>query len=178
VLKDLDSERSIYRNNIMNYINYYNSENPSMDIIIQKKNSAYYLIRTFNKRSFTLDELNTTGNITLFSDEEKKAIAELKGTHETYKFYEQETSKEVAHSWLKTFDASDVLFDEGITTKQHASVKGWQANLDSEQYRFYHNELAQVLDLYNFQEREFFTAIREHTNYLLELLEKKVINHD
>jgi hypothetical protein len=73
VLKDLDSEHSIFRYNIMNYINYYNRKNPSIAIIIEKKDSAYYLIRTFNKRSFTPDKLSTTGNITLFSDEEKKS---------------------------------------------------------------------------------------------------------
>jgi len=122
--------------------------------------------------------LSTTGNITLFSDEEKKAIAELKGTHETYKFYERETLKDVAITWKKTKETSDKLFDNDLTTKQHTSVKGWQNTLDSEQYRFYHNELAEVLDLYIYQEREVYPAIRKSTNHLLKVLRVKVIDND
>ncbi|MEM1337142.1 MAG: DUF6090 family protein [Bacteroidota bacterium] len=176
-LKTLDSLnhlRDKHEANIKKYIDYYNQENLNINLLRQKKDSVIYSINSFNKSSFTLDELGTTGDISLFSELEKKAIAKLKNTHEIYQYYERTTFDGVVHIVQEYVTATDNFYENKVSTKQHRSVTDWQLNINSEQYRLFHNQLYNVLVLYGFQKNTVYPAIRRDTEALLDILEQKL----
>lgn len=172
-LDDLNRLITTHEKNIKDYFDYYNQETINMAVLGQKKDSALYSLNSFNKSSFTLDELSTTGHITLFSEEEKEAIAKLKNTHEIFQYYERTTLDGVFEFVQGYAMATDNLYENKISTKQHKSVKDWQLNLDAEQYRLFNNHLYNVTVLYNFQKNNVYPAIRRDTEALLNILEEK-----
>ena len=175
-LDDLNRLITTHEKNIRHYIDYYNQETIDMAILGQKKDSAIYSLNSFNKSSFTLDELSTTGNITLFSEEEKEAIAKLKNTHEIFQYYERTTLDGVFEFVQRYAMAIDNLYINNVSVKQHPSVKDWQLNLDAEQYLLFNNHLYNITVLYNFQKNNVYPAIRRDTEALLDILQRKLNN--
>nr|WP_299339611.1 DUF6090 family protein [Allomuricauda sp.] len=177
VLDSLDQQRAAHEKNINDYIDYYNKESIDIDTLRRKKEGAIYSLDSFNKSSFTLDELSTTGSISLFSDDEKEAIAKLKNTHEIFAYYERKTLDGAIDLIQEYVMATDNFYENKVTAKQHLSVKDWQHNLDSPQYRLFNNQLYSVIVLYRFQKNTVYPTIRKDTEALLEILEQK-LNHD
>ncbi|WP_222982949.1 DUF6090 family protein [Flagellimonas meishanensis] len=176
-LNQLENLMAIHKRKIEEYIDYYNQENVDIFILGQKKDSIDYAINTFNKSSFILDELNATGNISLFSKEEKESIAKLKNSHEIFQYYERKTLEGVIEITKDYVMATDNLYENKYSKKQHISVKDWQLDLNSEQYRLYHNLLYNVIVLFNFQQSNVYPTIREDTETLLKILDQK-LDHD
>ena len=177
-LDSLNQLRVKHEGNIKQYIDYYNDENLNIDLLRQKKDSVIYSINSFNKSSFTLDELGTTGNIILFSELEKKAIAKLKNTHEIYQYYERTTFDGVVNIVQDYVTTTDSFYENKVSVKQHKSVKDWQLDINSEQYRLFHNQLYSVTELYDFQKNIVYPAIRRDTETLLDILEQKLKDSD
>lgn len=173
-LNQLEHLMTSHKGRIEEYIAYYNKENVDVVTLRQKKDSINYAINTFNKSSFILDELNATGHISLFSKEEKEAIAKLKNSHEVFQYYERKTLEGVINISQNYVMATDNLYENKYSNKQHISVKDWQLNLNSEQYRLYHNLLYNVIVLFNFQKNSVYPTIREDTQALLKILEQKL----
>ena len=177
-LDSLNQLRVKHEGNIEKYIDYYNSENLNINLLRQKKDSVIYSINSFNKSSFTLDELGTTGDIILFSEVEKKAIAKLKNTHEIYQYYERTTFDGVVNIVQEYVITTDNFYENKVSKKQHKSVKDWQLEINSEQYRLFHNQLYNVMELYDFQKNTMYPAIRRDTEKLLDILEGKLKESD
>ena len=177
-LDSLNLLRISHEGNIKNYIEYYNKEDLNINMLRQKKDSVIYSINSFNKSSFTLDELGTTGDIILFSEAEKKAIAKLKNTHEIYQYYERITVDGVVNFVQDYVTATDNFYENKVSIKQHKSVEDWQLNINSDQYRLFHNQLYSVTVLYDFQKNIVYPAIRRDTEALLDILKQKLISND
>ncbi|NAY91440.1 hypothetical protein GTQ34_05870 [Muricauda sp. JGD-17] len=174
VLDSLNRQREAHEKKVNDYINYYNQENILIDTLIQKKENVSYSLDSFNKSSFTLDELGATGNISLFSDSEKEAIAKLKNTHEIFQYYERKTLDATVDIIQEYVMATDNFYENKITPKQHHSVKDWQHNLDSRQYLLLNNQFYNVIVLYKFQKNMVYPAIRKDTEALMNILENKL----
>ncbi len=178
-LDSLNQLRISHEGNIKNYIAYYNQEELNITMLRQKKDSVIYSINSFNKSSFTLDELGTTGDIILFSEAEKRAIAKLKNTHEIYQYYERITVDGVVNFVQDYVTVTDSFYENKVSAKQHKSVEDWQLNVNSDQYRLFHNQLYSVTVLYDFQKNIVYPAIRRDTKALLTILEENLkSDHD
>jgi hypothetical protein len=171
-LNELDSLCTIYTTSINNYVDYYNSENPNLEKLVLKLDSIQKIKSNFTTRTYTIQDLITTGNLSLFPTPIKNAILQLKDTQETNSFYEKK-SIEILVNKEQVFENSiDFLFAKDFTKKEHNSVKNWKYNLDSKQYRLNNNRLAGALNLFNYQ-IIIHERIRKDSKILLELLENK-----
>lgn len=178
VLDSLDRLGKSHTENIITYIDYYNQKAPNIDTLRRIKDQTTYSLNSFNKSSFTLDELSTTGNISLFSEAEKRAIAKLKNTHENFQYYERKTLDGTVDIIQEYVRATDNLYENNYAEKQHPSVKNWQLDLGSEQYRLFNNQLYNVMVLLNFQKDYVYPSIKRDTEALLKILNKKLNGHN
>lgn len=158
---------------ILNYIEYYNQKLPDIDTLITKKNTMKARVSAFMKSSYTLQELSNTGNISLFNNEEKLAIVELKNIQDKYEQIEKEIINYCTSSYDLLMQESDALYDFGLVTNEHKTIRGWRYNIDAKQYRLLNNHLTSMLDLYQFQDQTYYPKLRKSTLNLIELLNRK-----
>ncbi len=171
-LNRLDSLCTIYITSINNYVDYYNSKNPNLDVLILKLDSIQKSKNTFTTRTYTIQDLITTGNLSLFPTPIKNAILQLKDTQETNSYYEKKSIGILVNKEQIFENNIDFLFTTGFSKKEHNSVKNWKYNLDTKQHRLNNNRLAGALDLFNYQ-IVIHERIRKDSKALLELLENK-----
>ncbi len=150
-LNDLDRRNIIKRNSIMNYLDYYNSEKPDLDILHHKLDSVNTTKIAFYTSAYTIDDLITTGNLSLFSKQKKASILKLKNTHDRYVFYESQTIQDVALYELEIKKNFDLLYLKGLSNKKHQDTKDWKQDLKSSQFRKLNNSLVESLKLFEFQ---------------------------
>ena len=117
----------------------------------------------FHKSSYTLQELSDTGNISLFSNEEKKAIVALKNLQDKYDFLEKEIMNICVNSYEQLSKHSDVLYEENFTTKEHKEFRGWRYNIEATQYRLLNNHLSDILNTYKFKDEKMYPELRKAT---------------
>jgi hypothetical protein len=172
ILAGIDSANTAYKKSIMTYIDYLSSETINMDILKQKMDSMNFRLGTFNKSSFSLDEISSNGDLSLFTEDEKEAITKLLTTQQLYGYYERESIKSVVERLNESQASRDYLFESKRVKQEHATVRNWKDDLSNVQYRIYHNGLARVLDLYGYQANSSNQKIKEETYVLLELLNK------
>jgi len=170
-LNELDSLCNIFLKSINNYTDYYNTKNPDINILIQKLDSIKMVKNLFNTRAYTIEDLISTGNLSLFEISIKNAILKLKNTQEISEFYERESTSNLYDKELEFDNSLDVLFHDGHSKKEHNSVKDWKYNLNSIQHRLNSNRVAQALNLFTYQ-IVVHERIRKDTKALLELLEQ------
>lgn len=170
-LNELDSLCNIYLESIKNYNDYYNTKNPDINILVQKLDSIKMVKNLFNTRAYTIEDLISTGNLSLFEISIKNAILQLKDTQEIYEFYERQSTSNLYDKELEFNNSLDALFNNGFSKKEHSSVKDWKYNLNSIQHRLNNNRIAQALILFNYQIM-IHERIRKDTEALLGLLEK------
>ena len=132
-LKSLDSTNSIKRNLIKNYLDYYNSEKPDLDILQRKLDSVISTKIAFYTSAYTIDDLITTGNLSLFSKRKKTAILKLKNTHDRYVFYETQTIQDVALYEQEIKKNFDLVYLNGLSNKEHRDTRQWKQDLNSNQ---------------------------------------------
>ena len=172
-LNTLDSLCDVYIKSINNYVDYYNTKNPDINVLVQKRDSVQTQKNTFNTRTYTIEDLITTGNLSLFSTLIKNAILQLKDTQDLNEFYEKKTVDFVIKKEEIFEDNIDQLFIEGLSQKEHISVKNWKYNLSSKQYRLFNNVVAKAFEVFNYQ-IVVHERISKDTKALLELLEEDI----
>ena len=157
------------RKSIFNYVDYYNTENPETTVLLQKIDSINWSKSAFYTNTYTIEDLITTGNLSLFPKQEKQSILKLKNLQERYFTYETQTIENIALYDLEL--KTDLLFFNGYSKKQHPTVLNWKDNLNSNQFRILNNTFAESLKLYDFQE-DLYSRLIEETRFLLELIKQ------
>jgi hypothetical protein len=170
-LNEMDSLRNVIQKRADNYLDYYNSENPDVNTLIAKFDSIRPKFDVFTTSTFTVQDLVTTGNLKLFPSVKKNAILKFKYDQDRYMFYEQRTLESVVLAFEEFQKYVDLLFENNFVKKEHAKVKNWRYDLNSDQFRLQHNGLAKLLGLYNYQ-NGVYKGFRERTLELLKLLEE------
>ncbi|GMN06187.1 hypothetical protein MTsPCn5_15760 [Croceitalea sp. MTPC5] len=160
------------RKSINYYLDYYNIENPETTILLERLDSVNTSKSAFYTGTYTIEDLITTGNLSLFPKNEKEAILKLKNLQERYFTYETQTIENIVSYDLELKKNTDLLHLNGYSDKQHRSVANWRNNLDSGQFLVLNNTLAESLKLYDFQERLYGT-LSEETTALQKLLSKQ-----
>ncbi|MEM1259804.1 MAG: DUF6090 family protein [Bacteroidota bacterium] len=156
---------------IQDYFQFFNTKNPNIDSLKLRLAQLNTSKSTFNSSAYTIEDLITTGNLTLFESEEKEALLKLKNTQEKNEYYERITINNLLDVEKTFYENADLAFDLGLSKKEHVEVKNWRNDVNSPLYRVIHNNLASTVNLYNSQ-IEFNQRIRQATQDLLKLLEK------
>ncbi|UII80399.1 DUF6090 family protein [Flagellimonas sp. CMM7] len=159
------------RESIFNYVDYYNTKNPEANVLLQKMEVINWSKSAFYTNTYTIEDLITTGNLSLFPKQEKQAILKLKNIQERYFTYETQTIENSALYDLELKKNIDLLFFKGYSAKQHPTVLKWKDDLDSKQFRTLNNTFAESLTLYDFQE-DLYIRLIEDTQLLLELIKQ------
>lgn len=159
------------RKSIFNYVDYYNTENPETTVLLQKIDSINWSKSAFYTSTYTIEDLITTGNLSLFPKQEKQAILKLKNLQERYFTYETQTIENIALYDLELKKNTDLLFFNGYSKKQHPTVLNWKDNLNSNQFRILNNTFAESLKLYDFQE-DLYSRLIEETQFSLKLIKQ------
>lgn len=160
------------RNSINNYLEYYNTQSPESNILLARLDSVNTSKSAFYTVTYTIEDLITTGNLSLFPKNEKEAILKLKNRQERYFTYETQTIENIALYDLELKRNTDLLYLNGYSGKQHKSVSNWRSNLSSKQFLILNNTLAESLKLYDFQD-ELYKTLIEETATLEQLLSNK-----
>ncbi|MEQ9425725.1 MAG: DUF6090 family protein [Cyclobacteriaceae bacterium] len=171
-LKRLDSLSILKKERIKNYLDYFNSENPDLQILHNKLDSVISSKTAFYSGAYTIDDLITTGNLSLFSKEKKEAILKLKNTQDRYAYYEAQSIQDVAlyeQEIKKNFDLVNLA---GLSEKEHLGVAGWKQQPNSHQFLILNNSLAEGYKLFTFQ-GEMYETILGATSDLLKILDNK-----
>lgn len=151
-LASIDSMNAVYRKAINDYIDYYNLSNSNLDTLhFKRKLADRYSIISFQSTSFTIEQLLSTGNISIFSEEEKNRIKNLNSTIEITRYYERKIIDLWAEARNAYLNEIDILEERGLTQKGKQKTQNWHNDINSEQYRLFHNQLAQALTLYDYQ---------------------------
>ena len=116
----------------------------------------------------------STGNISIFPEEEKEAIYTLKNEIEKLNEVEKSSQKDVEDRWDVFYSNVDELDEYGYSDKQHPKVANWYYDLSSDEYRMQHNVFAIVLYLYDKQLDGLFPGIQEELNSTKSILKKNV----
>lgn len=154
---------------IKNYVDYYNTNDPQTELLLQKMDSVNWSKSAFYTSTYTIEDLITTGNISLFPKLEKRALLRLKNLQERYFSYETQTIENIALYDLELKKNTDLLYLNGYSEKQHKSVYNWKNDINSNQFRILNNTFAESLKLYEFQQGLYNKLIKE-TQSLLQLL--------
>ncbi|MEK6152490.1 DUF6090 family protein [Flavobacteriaceae bacterium 3-367] len=170
-LKALDSVNSKKKKAIKNYFDYYHSENPESEVLLQEMNSLDISKRAFYTTTYTIEDLITTGNLTLFPESKRIAILKLKNVHEQYSFYESSSMQDVALYEQEIKKNFDLVLLTGLSGKEREETKSWELNPESNQLRILNNSVVESLKLFEFQS-ELYQVIIKETTELLELLSK------
>jgi len=171
-LKRLDwikSQTEMYKQSLQKYIDYYNLKNPDMDTLVQILNKLDYDYSKFTSEAYSIEEIISTGYLSLFLEDEKKALLSLKSKHIEISEYYNSNVNDLLNYTKSVNDQIDVLFLYGYTSKEHPEVANWKYNIASPQLRLYNNELASVLYFYDVQESNH-EIVRDATQTLLNLL--------
>jgi len=175
-LREIDSLNNFRlecKNSVMNYVKYYDKEDMIIDSLIAKRKAMKPVVRPFNKSSYTLQELSNTGNISLFNNEQKLAIVQLKNLQDKSEFMETSTIDICIRSYEQLAQNSDILYEENFSSKEHPEVRGWRFNPDTKQHRLLHNHLTDLLSLYKIQDEVIYPQLRAATVHLLAKLKEK-----
>ena len=172
-LDELDSTIVHFEGMINTYLELYNDENLAPKQLAASMDSADFIIVTFSTKAYTISELITSGNVTLFSSEEKKALTRLKNEMEQKAFIEREVLDMVVLSYQQFTESTDKLFERKSSSTEFPSVKDWRLDSGSPQFKLFHNNLASGLDLYGYQRLFAYPLLRKEINIALEILESK-----
>jgi uncharacterized protein YoxC len=158
------------RKSINHYLDYYNTKSPATNILLDRLDSVNTSKSAFYTGTYTVEDLITTGNLSLFPKNEKEAILKLRNFQERYFTYETQTIENIALYDLELKKKTDLLYLNGYSDKQHQSVANWRNDLESVQFLVLNNTLAESLKLYDFQDELYETLITE-TITLVQLLQ-------
>jgi len=170
-LDELDSTIVHYEGMINTYLELYNDESLAPEQLAASMDSADFIIVTFSTQAYTISELISTGNVTLFSTEEKRSLTGLKNEMEQKAFIEREVLDMVVISYQRFTEKTDKLFERKSSSTEFPSLKDWRLDRSSSQFKLFHNHLASGLDLYAYQRAFAYPLLRKEINRVLEILE-------
>jgi hypothetical protein len=177
----LDSVITIDREIKRNYMRYY--KNPTNDIVtlIQKMDGAKFnLALNYGRVTYTIDDIISTGKLSLFSKEKKEAISQLKDVQDNYERYKtQEEQYKLASNleFESTINLASFLGQSylGGDNFEGSTIEDWRYNSKSEQYRLFGNKTIAIIRNYNFH-IALIKRIRATSKNLLNILEKDLKN--
>jgi len=171
-LAELDSIHKTWEISLRNYIAYYNTEKPDMNILKSKRDSSKTGLTTlFNTSAYSIQDLISTGNLKLFPTHKKNAILKYKNILERNLFIEQKSGETVIALWEEFEKENDLLFTYNYSKKAHSAIKNWQYDLNSPQLKLWNNVVAKFLNLYEYQ-IQLNEQVRKEAKELIKVLEK------
>ena len=168
-LKSLDSINNRKKKAIENYFKYYNSQASETQILLEKLLTLNTSKRAFYTNAYTIEDLITTCNLSLFSESERVAILKLKNIHQQYAFYESSSIQDVALYEQEIKKNFDLVFLNGLSKKKSNNTENWKINPESKQFQILNNAVVENLKLYELQS-ELYKVLTEETLSLLDLL--------
>jgi hypothetical protein len=131
-------------------------------------------VNRFSSSAYTIDDLISTGNLSLFTKEKKEAILTVKNVLDFYdKANDQEEQKWI-FSTLEFQNAIDLTSFMGSSytglNSEDDKLEDWRYNLKSDQYRLFGNQTLILTRNYNFQ-IALLGYIKEESEKLLNILE-------
>ena len=178
-IKHYDSVSRAFRVKQLDYLNYYRKADKDLSILNQKMDSIKNMgITKLSSSAYTIDDLISTGNLSLFSKEKKEAILKVKNIMDFYgKAYEEEMQKWIQSTLefqnainLTTFMGS---FYIGINPEDD-KLEDWRYHPESVQFRLFGNKAHVTLRNCNFQ-IALLKVIKKDSENLLNLLEGKEV---
>jgi hypothetical protein len=174
-IQRLDSMVTIQRKIRVNYMLYSKKKSINIDTLIQKMDSAKTNgVYQYNRVTYTIDDIISTGKLSLFSKEKKEAILKLKDVQDYYdiaKIQEQEYFTSSNLEFERTIDLASFLASfymrQSIEDKER---ENWIYNIKSEQYRLFGNKTLAAIINFNFQ-LGLNMGLREQSENLLNILE-------
>jgi len=162
----LDSMNSIYTSRILNHINNNDSTKQKMAMSI-KQSHDNYVIAAFYSKTYTINTLIDTGDLSLFQDSEKQLIIQLKESLDRYRFYERTEIETVNSDFRSIKNGFDLISAYGYSGNFRNQV------LTNVQYYKYRNFLAELLNLYNVQSRIYVRVKTMNEELVIKLKETK-----
>ncbi|MBT8182133.1 MAG: hypothetical protein KJO53_11150 [Eudoraea sp.] len=147
----LDSMNSIYTSRILNHISNNDSTKQKIALPINQSHENY-VIATFYSKTYSINTLLNTGELSLFQDSEKQLIIQLKEALDRYRFYETTEIETVYSDFRSIKNEFDLITAYGYSDKLGNQVMINQ-ELNDVQYYKYRNFLAEILKLYTMQSR-------------------------
>jgi hypothetical protein len=170
-LDELDSVIIFNEGKINRYLELYNDESLALEQVAASMDSATFKVNNFISQTYTLTELINSGNISLFSPEEKKGLTKLRNELDRRAFQERETLEVLMASYRDYSETTDMLFQREYSKTELPSVKDWRTDKGSIQFKSFHNNLAYGLELYEYQRIHAYAAIRDEIHKALAILE-------
>jgi hypothetical protein len=117
---------------------------------------------SFNGKAYTIDDIISTGNLSLFSKEKKEAILKLKNFKEFVEKIKNEVDEErflTNRDFEKSIDMfsynkrkSDIFKGKTKNDEHEENTKNkWIYNLESEQYQLFNNKIMKENNVYSFR---------------------------
>lgn len=167
MLNGLDSFNFSQIEIINDYLTYFKNPTRDVDTVIQKMRTIRYSGAVYKSIAFTIDDIISTGNLSLFSIEKKTALLELKAIQEFFDKNRNEVEQKWTLSNIEFENAIDLLSFYEFPPKD---PKDWRFDLKSEPYRLFNNKVMAESRVYYFRTDQN-KQIREKTEKLLKLLE-------
>jgi hypothetical protein len=172
----MDSLITIQRKIKRNYLIYYKKTDLAIDTLIQKMDSAKTnAVWNYNRATYTVDDIISTGKLSLFSKEKKEAILKLKDVQDYYEKAKTEENQYILASNLEFEHTVDLTSFLGQWYMKDANIEGakledWRYDLKSEQYRLFGNKTLAIIRNCNFQ-LALIGGIKKQSESLLTILE-------
>ena len=165
-LNKADSLIDVRAKSIENYFEYYNSEYPSMDTLVKKRDRSQLFFVIFQTNTFSLQDLISSGNLQLFTLEEKNSILKYKKSLKEYEEL-QSLGMELAKYKYNEFESDiDKIKLLGNSAKEQASVNNWgEYDINSQQFRKLNNYIVTFSEFFQGQ-KKFLKRLEESTEEL------------
>jgi hypothetical protein len=128
-LKTLNTNSTRWIESINNYILYYNNTNKDINVLIQKMGRIKTHKSSFESNAYTIDDIISTGNLSLFSRDKKNAILSLKNITNRFIHARTKTNEKLVLKEVEFDSSVDLLFLRNQSTIEHDNVKNWKRNL-------------------------------------------------
>ena len=165
----LDSMITIYTSRILKHVG--NNDHTKQKIALPIKHGHdNYVIAVFYSKTYSINTLLSTGELSLFQDSEKQLIIELKEALDRYRFYETTAIETVNTDFESIKNEFDLISAYGYSGNLGDQVMINQ-ELDDVQYYKYRNFLAEMLNLYR-RQSAIYTRIKSMSEELVIKLKK------
>ena len=168
----LDSMNHIYIQSLENYINYYNKVDKSIDSLVARLKGIRSTKSFFNTQTFTINDLLSTGNLSLFDSEIRKGIIRLKQTQEINAEYERKSAANLIEYERAADMAVDQFFEQYGEVPEHPEAMGWKSDVNSSIFKLHNNKINEAHGFHRYQ-LEVHDRIRVKTKALIEQLKSK-----
>ena len=162
----LDSMNSIYTSRILKHINNNDLTKQKIALPIEQSHNNY-TIAAFYSKTYSINTLFNTGELSLFQDSEKQLIIQLKEALDRYKYYETTEIETVYSDFRSIKNEFDLILAYGYSGDRI------NQELNDEQYYKYRNFLAEILNLYKIQSRIYVMIKTLSTELVIKLKETK-----